>query len=53
MNRCYECKYFNGEHVGFVLRNVRRRCTHPKHYRQPKYSSRKACKYFIDRNQDL
>lgn len=51
---CGNCKRFNGEQVGRWLVTkggaiLRRRCTHPKHFNQPKTHLRKACKYFEER----
>ena len=52
---CCDCVYWSGEPVGFwsALPNnmnwavkARFRCTHPKHFEQPKCNYRKACKYF-------
>ena len=55
MKHCCDCKYWDGEPIGFwhvttslkhFAAGAKIRCTHPKHFKQPKYNSRKACKYF-------
>ena len=52
---CCDCSYWNGEPVGLWSAlpdnmnwsvKARLRCSHPKHFKQPKYNCRKACKYF-------
>lgn len=52
---CCDCAYWDGEPVGLWTAlpnnmnwaaNARFRCTHPKHFKQPKCNYRKACKYF-------
>lgn len=55
---CCDCVYWNGGSVGFwetmpgnnnwTIR-ARIRCTHPKHFKEPKCNYRKACKYFEQR----
>ena len=54
MDTCRTCKYFNGENVVRLIFTkggaiLRRRCTHPKHFNQPKTHLQKACKYFEER----
>lgn len=55
VKHCCDCAYWNGEPVGFWSAlpdnmnwavKARIRCTHPKHFKQPKCNYRKACKYF-------
>ena len=55
---CCDCVYWDGEPLGLwesMQRSkhwaihVRIRCTHPKHFKEPKCNSRKACKYFEQR----